>query len=67
MDSAVAAARRPELPAWRVAMGIFQAAFILAYPFIVYLAYRRFETRAAGGVLLGVVALSISGARDLPR
>jgi hypothetical protein len=48
-------------------MGIFQAAFILAYPFIVYLAYRRFETRAAGGVLLGVVALSISGARDLPR
>jgi uncharacterized membrane protein len=41
-------------------MGIFQAVFILAYPLIVYFAYRRFETRAAGGVLLGLVALSLA-------
>jgi uncharacterized membrane protein len=59
MDS-VAGAQRPALPAWRVALGILQAAFILAYPFIVYLAYLRFETRAAGGVLLGLVALSMA-------
>jgi uncharacterized membrane protein len=60
MDSAVAGVQRPALPAWRVAIGILQTAFILAYPFIVYLAYRRFETRAAGGVLLGMVALSLA-------
>ncbi len=60
MDSAVAGAQRPALPTWRIAMGILQAVFILAYPFIVYLAYRRFETRTAGGVLLGLVALSLA-------
>jgi uncharacterized membrane protein len=60
MDSAVAGAQRPPLPAWRVAIGVLQVAFIVAYPFIVYFAYRRFETRAAGGVLLGLVALSLA-------
>jgi uncharacterized membrane protein len=60
MDSAVAGAQRPPLPAWRIAIGALQAVFLIAYPFIVYLAYRRFETRAAGGVLLGLVAVSIA-------
>jgi uncharacterized membrane protein len=59
MDSAIAGAQRPPLPAWRVALGILQTVFILAYPLIVYFAYRRFETRAAGSVLLGLVALSL--------
>jgi uncharacterized membrane protein len=59
MDSA-AGAQRPPLPAWRVAIGILQTVFLIAYPFIVYFAYRRFETRAAGGVLLGLVALSFA-------
>ena len=36
MDSAVAGAEQPGLPAWRVAMEVFQALFFLAYPFIVY-------------------------------
>jgi uncharacterized membrane protein len=60
MDSAAAGAPAPPLPAWRIAMGVLQTVFILAYPFIVYLAYRRFETRAAGGVLLGLVCLSLA-------
>lgn len=60
MDSVAAGAQRPALPAWRVAIGILQAVFILAYPCIVYLAFRRFETRAAGGVLLGLVAVSLA-------
>jgi len=41
-------------------MGNFQAVLFLAYPFIVYFAYRRLETRAAGGLLLGLVALSLA-------
>jgi len=41
-------------------MGIFQTLLFLAYPFIVYFAHRRFETRAAGGLLLGLVALSLA-------
>jgi uncharacterized membrane protein len=60
MDSAVAGAQRPPLPTWRIAIGILQAVFLVAYPFIVYFAYLRFETRAAGGVLLGLVALSFA-------
>jgi uncharacterized membrane protein len=60
MDSAIAGAQRSPLPVWRVAIGILQAVFLVAYPFIVYFAYRRFETRVAGGVLLGLVALSFA-------
>jgi len=60
MDSAVAGAHRPALPAWRVAVGTFQTVLLLAYPFVVYFAYRRLETRAAGGLLLGLYALTIA-------
>ena len=68
MDSAIAGAQRP--PVWRIAIGILQTLFLIAYPFIVYFAYRRFETRAAGGLLLVLVlvsfALQIRGpAKDL--
>ena len=41
-------------------MEIFQTLFFLAYPFIVYFAYRRFDTRAAGGLLLGLLAVSLA-------
>jgi uncharacterized membrane protein len=60
MDSAVAGAPRRALPAWRVAIGIIQAIFLLAYPFLVYLAYQRLETRAVAGLLLGLYALSFA-------
>jgi uncharacterized membrane protein len=60
MDSAVAGAQPPGLPAWRVAMGILQPLLFLAYPFIVYFAHRRLETRALAGLLLGLVALSLA-------
>ena len=60
MDSAVAGAQRPALPVWRVALGILQTLFFVAYPFIVYFAHRRFETRVAGALLLGLLALSLA-------
>jgi len=41
-------------------MGILQAVLFLAYPFVVYVAYRRLETRAVGGLLLGLNALSLA-------
>ncbi len=59
MDSAGAGAQPSGAPAWRVAAGIFQTVLFLAYPFIVYYAYLRLETRAAAGVLLGLYALSL--------
>jgi len=60
MDSAVAGARQPALPAWRVAAGILQTLLFLAYPFIVYFAYQRLETRGAAGLLLGLYAVSLA-------
>jgi uncharacterized membrane protein len=60
MDSAVAGADRSPPPALRVAMGIFQAVLFLAYPLIVYFAYRGLGTRAAGGLLLGLYALAFA-------
>ena len=60
MDSPSLAPIAPARAAWRVAMGIFQAVLFLAYPFIVYFAYQRLETRAVGGLLLGLVALSLA-------
>jgi uncharacterized membrane protein len=58
MDSA--GAQRPALSAWRIALSVFQGALFLAYPFIVYFAYRRLGTRAVGALLLGLVALSLA-------
>jgi uncharacterized membrane protein len=60
MDSAVAGARRPALPGWRVALGIVQGALFLVYPFVVYLGLKRLETRAVGGLLLGLYAVSFA-------
>ncbi|HEY8153186.1 MAG TPA: hypothetical protein VII72_03565 [Myxococcota bacterium] len=60
MDSAVAGAPHPGLPAWRIALGGFQSLLFLAYPFIVYFAHRRFETRVAAGLLLGLIVLSLA-------
>lgn len=60
MDSAVAGAQHPGLPAWRVALGIFQTLLFLAYPFIVYFAYQRLATRGAAGLLLVLYALSLA-------
>lgn len=37
-----------------------RAAFFLAYPFVVYLAFTRLETRAVAGVLLGLYAFSMA-------
>lgn len=39
--------------------GVIQALFTLAYPFIVYLAFTRLETRAVGGLLLGLYGASL--------
>lgn len=39
--------------------GILQALFTLAYPFIVWLALTKLETRAVGGLLLGLYAVSL--------
>jgi uncharacterized membrane protein len=39
--------------------GILQALFTLAYPFIVWLAFTRLETRAVGVLLLGLYAVSL--------
>ena len=60
MDSAVTGARHRGLPAWRVASGVIQTLFFLGYPFIVYFAYQRLETRRAAGLLLGLYALSLA-------
>jgi len=59
MGSAVAGAPRPALPAWRIALGVFQGLLFVAYPFVVYLGYQRLETRALGGLLLGLYGASL--------
>ena len=60
MDSALPRAQRRALPFWRVATGVFQGILFAAYPFIVYFAYMRLETRAVGGLLLGLYAASLA-------
>jgi len=60
MDSAAAGARPYSPAVWKIAMGISQALLFLAYPFIVFFAYQRLETRAAAGLLLGLYALSLT-------
>src|SRR5512139_2579646 len=54
-----AVARRPALSVWRVALGVFQAVLFAAYPFVVYFGYQRLETRALGGLLLGLYGASL--------
>jgi uncharacterized membrane protein len=48
--------------------GLLQVLFTLAYPFIVWLAFTRLETRAVGGLLLGLYGVSVllraRGSRD---
>jgi len=60
MDSALTGAERPALPVWRVAIGIFQGILFVAYPFVVYFAFQRLETRAVGGLLLGLYGVSLA-------
>ena len=40
-------------------LGLLQALFTLAYPFIVYFAFTRLETRAVGGLLLALYGASM--------
>ena len=40
-------------------VGLLQALFTLAYPFVVWLAFTRLETRAVGGLLLGLYGVSM--------
>jgi len=60
MESALIATRRPALSAWRIAVGVLQGVVFAAYPFIVYFAYMRLETRAVGGLLLGAYGVSLA-------
>jgi len=48
----------PLAPA-RLAAGALQGLFFLAYPFVVYLAFTRLETRGVAGILLGLYGLSV--------
>jgi uncharacterized membrane protein len=49
---------RPSLMLWQLAAGILQGVFFLSYPFVVYFAHTRWETRGVGGILLGLYAVS---------
>jgi uncharacterized membrane protein len=60
MVSAVDAVRRPPLSAAQIAAGVVQTLFYLAYPFVLYFAYTRLETRGVGALLLGLYAVSIA-------
>lgn len=59
MDSALSGARRPALPAWRIALGLFQGLLFVAYPFVVWFGYQQLETRALGGLLLALYGASL--------
>lgn len=48
------------MSALQIAAGIGQALFFLAYPFIVYFAYTRFETRGVGALLLVLYAAAFA-------
>jgi len=50
---------RPSLTLWQLVAGVFQAAFLFAYPFVVYFAHTRLATRGVGGLLLGLYAVTL--------
>src|SRR5262245_26079495 len=60
MDSAAAGARPTSPALWKIATGIVQVALFLAYPFLVFFAYQKLDTRRAAGLLLGLYALLLA-------
>jgi uncharacterized membrane protein len=60
MDSAAAGARPSSAAVWKIATAVSQGVLFLAYPFIVFFAYQRLDTRAAAGLLLCLYALSLA-------
>ena len=60
MDSAVAGTRPSGPAVWKIATAVSQVVLFLAYPFIVFFAYQKLDTRAAAGVLLALYALSLA-------
>ena len=49
---------QPSLGAWRLAASAVQPLFFIAFPFIVWMAYTRFGTRALGTLLIALYAVA---------
>ena len=60
MDSPLPTPDRPRVQIQTAIAGILQAAFYLAYPLTVYLAYTRLETRQLALLLFGLYAISVA-------
>jgi uncharacterized membrane protein len=59
MESPASQVAAPRAAAGRVAAGVAEALFYLAYPFVIYLAYTRLGTRGLGALLLGLYGFSL--------
>jgi uncharacterized membrane protein len=53
------ASDRPPVLSWRRAAALLQGLFYLAYPLVIYAAHTQLGTRAVGGILLALYALSL--------
>ena len=60
MEASQKSARSAPVTLVRAAAFVTQAAFVLSYPFVIYFAYTRLGTRALGGILLLLYAVSLA-------